>query len=168
MTTELKRCARCHSKVLLDFFDKNRQGEFKKCCKNCCRKKQQENTSAYDYDDLTAFGKSVIEYLDLDELAEERKAFIKLNVKDKGVKYIGKVKDTTQYNLKDGMPVPKEDVILTEFHQFEKDVSGNKIPVFVRWHRRASELYAKVNIKPVSLKFTLIKHKDEPQLDKEP
>ena len=109
----------------------------------------------------------MLEYLDLDELVEERKAFIKSYVKDKGVKYIGKVKDTTQYNLKDGMPDPKEDVILTEFHQFEKDVSGNKIPVFVRWHRRASESYAKVNNKPMSLKFTLFRHKDEPQLDKE-
>ena len=29
MAEELKRCARCHSKLLLEFFDKNRQGEFK-------------------------------------------------------------------------------------------------------------------------------------------
>ena len=80
---------------------------------------------------------------------------------------VKKVKDKTQYNLKDDMPEYKEDVILIEFHEFEQNRADGKIPVFVRWYRRDSELFAKVKIKPVSLKFTLIKHKEKPELDKE-
>ena len=109
----------------------------------------------------------MIEYLDLDELVEERKAFVKSFAKDEGVKYIGKVKDKTQYNLRDEMQDHKEDVVLIEFHEFEQNKVDGHIPVFVRWYRRDSELFAKVEIKPVSLNFTLIKHKEQPELDKE-
>ena len=35
---ELKRCSRCHSKLLLKYFSKNRCGELYKLCDNCRHK----------------------------------------------------------------------------------------------------------------------------------
>ena len=42
MTQEsnLKTCSRCHSTMLLEFYDKNRKGEYFKLCNNCRRKKK--------------------------------------------------------------------------------------------------------------------------------
>jgi hypothetical protein len=33
----LRKCSRCHSELLEDFFSKNRKGELKKCCDNCLK-----------------------------------------------------------------------------------------------------------------------------------
>ena len=33
--SNLKKCSRCHSNILLDFFEKNRKGELYKTCNNC-------------------------------------------------------------------------------------------------------------------------------------
>ena len=40
---ELRKCTRCHSKILLQYFETNRQGELFKSCNNCrgSHKKQQ-------------------------------------------------------------------------------------------------------------------------------
>ena len=34
---ELKQCSRCHSNILLEHFEKNRQGQLFKTCNNCRR-----------------------------------------------------------------------------------------------------------------------------------
>ena len=34
-TSELKQCSRCHSNILLEHFEKNRQGQLFKTCNNC-------------------------------------------------------------------------------------------------------------------------------------
>ena len=33
--SNLKQCSRCHSNILLDFFEKNRKGELYKTCNSC-------------------------------------------------------------------------------------------------------------------------------------
>ena len=33
--SNLKQCSRCHSNILLDFFEKNRKGELFKTCNSC-------------------------------------------------------------------------------------------------------------------------------------
>ena len=39
---ELRQCSRCKSKIELQYFEKNRQGEYFKCCNNCRGKKRDE------------------------------------------------------------------------------------------------------------------------------
>lgn len=34
-STELKKCSRCHSKIMLVYYSKNRQNEYFKTCNNC-------------------------------------------------------------------------------------------------------------------------------------
>ena len=43
MTQEsnLRTCSRCHSTMLLEFYDKNRKGEYFKLCNNCRHKKKE-------------------------------------------------------------------------------------------------------------------------------
>ena len=38
---ELRQCGRCHSKILPEYFSRNRQGELRKCCDRCLTKKHQ-------------------------------------------------------------------------------------------------------------------------------
>lgn len=33
--SNLRQCSRCHSNILLEFFERNRQGELYKTCNNC-------------------------------------------------------------------------------------------------------------------------------------
>ena len=39
--SNFKKCSRCHSNILLDFFEKNRKGELYKTCNNCRNKFKQ-------------------------------------------------------------------------------------------------------------------------------
>ena len=41
---ELKQCTRCHSTILLEYFDVNRKGEFYKTCRKCLNR--DHNTKA--------------------------------------------------------------------------------------------------------------------------
>ena len=40
MNEKLRKCSRCHSKKLEQYFGTNAQGELQKTCKNCRGKKQ--------------------------------------------------------------------------------------------------------------------------------
>ena len=50
MTQEsnLKTCSRCHSTMLLEFYDKNRKGEYYKLCNNCRHKNRETAKTYYD------------------------------------------------------------------------------------------------------------------------
>ena len=41
--TTLRQCSRCKSKLELAYFEKNRQGEYYKCCNNCLSKNRDGN-----------------------------------------------------------------------------------------------------------------------------
>ena len=43
---ELKQCSRCHSKCILEHFEKNRKGEWFKTCNNC-RKVNRDSFKNY-------------------------------------------------------------------------------------------------------------------------
>ena len=49
--SNLKQCSRCHSNILLEFFEKNRKGELYKTCNSCrginrdANKKYRENNT---------------------------------------------------------------------------------------------------------------------------
>ena len=42
---ELKQCTRCHSTILLTYFDTNRKGEYYKTCRNCLTRDHATNAA---------------------------------------------------------------------------------------------------------------------------
>jgi hypothetical protein len=111
---ELKQCSRCRSKILLSFFDKNRQGEYKKLCKNCSKKKPEGDW----IDSLTDFGREHIDNINQDKVNKCRKLYIQSFV-GRGFKYIGKLnEDDANYPANAG-PQLSGDEIVIEFHLFK-------------------------------------------------
>ena len=45
---ELKQCTRCHSTILLKYFDTNRKGEYYKTCRNCLTR---DRKTKHEYDE---------------------------------------------------------------------------------------------------------------------
>ena len=134
MTEELKRCARCHSKLLLEFFNKNRQGEFDKCCQRCC-KNDITHPELWEHD-LTDLGWQRIQELDRKSVVKQRTSFINSWIAQ-GMKYKGKVKaDTVDYP--EDVAKLKGDELLIEYHKFK--VPRSQQVVITRWRLRAGDL----------------------------
>ena len=45
---ELKQCTRCHSTILLKYFDTNRKGEYYKTCRNCLTRDRKTKHEYYE------------------------------------------------------------------------------------------------------------------------
>ena len=45
---ELKQCTRCHSTILLKYFDTNRKGEYYKTCRNCLTRDRKTEHEYYE------------------------------------------------------------------------------------------------------------------------
>ena len=74
---QIRKCSRCRSELVESFFDRNRKGELKKCCKNCTRSKNMNNVSK-NLEGLTDHGKTVINSLDEEKMNKlERCSFNK-------------------------------------------------------------------------------------------
>ena len=131
-TQNLKKCSRCGSKLPFSFFDKNRQGEYKKLCKNCSKKK----VAGTWVDSLTDFGREHLAEIDEDTVIKCRNAFVR-GWLQQGAKYVGKLNDTDVQFPKNS-PDLQGDEILIEFHLF-KDVCN--IPVIARWRLRLADMF---------------------------
>ena len=133
-TPELRRCSRCRSNILLSFFDKNRQGEYKKLCKNCCAKKPEGNWA----DSLTDFGRENIDKLNENTINRCRKAFIQ-SFENRGFRYVGKMNQEEANFPEEHGPPPKGDEVVIEYHLF-KNRKYNQI-LNGRWRLRLADCF---------------------------
>lgn len=130
---ELRKCSRCHSTLLLSFFDKNRKGEHKRCCKNC-----KKNKDVYNFlDHLTDYGKDNLPKLHKELILDAREKHID-EMKSMGLKFVGLV-DKSEY--KTTGPELNNDEILIEHQLFKKVPTGCMI--LVRWRMRLTEALLK-------------------------
>ena len=127
----LRKCSRCGSKLPFSFFDKNRQGEYKKLCKNCSKSKVDTTW----LNSLTDFGKEHIEEINEQTVIECRNAFIRgwLN---QGATYVGKLNSADVGFPTNGTDL-RGDEILIEFHLFKTDCNS---PVISRWRLRLCDM----------------------------
>ena len=47
--SELKKCSRCRSEILLTYFAINRKGEYNKTCETCLNKTKAKDLRAFRY-----------------------------------------------------------------------------------------------------------------------
>ena len=113
----LKKCSRCRSTLLLQYFSKNRKGDYFKCCDNC-RNKNRKITPT----DITP---------SLDCINKARSEFIQTQVDNSNgeIVYVGQV-DPNDINLQHYPPLSRNDEVI-EYHAFE--LGKLKIPMFTRW-----------------------------------
>ena len=141
MSQELKKCSRCHSRLLSEYFNKTRQGTYQKCCKNCSRRKREKTPETYIdiynhwTDELTDFGKEHIKDLDEMTIVKCKLKFIS-EWTESGMTYIGRV-HSSNVNFPTNIHDVKGDEILIEFHKF-KDPHGQTI--ITRWRLRYSDI----------------------------
>ena len=130
-TPNLRKCSRCGSKLPFSFFDKNRQGEYKKLCKNCSKKK----VDAKLLDSLTDFGKEHLGEINEDTVIKCRNAFVRgwLN---QGATYVGKLNSEDVAFPKNSTDL-HGDEILIEYHLFKTDC---KSPMISRWRLRLCDM----------------------------
>ena len=130
-TPNLKRCSRCGSKLPFSFFVKNRQGEYKKLCKNCSKRKVETKFE----DSLTDFGKEHIAELNEDTVIECRNTFIR-GWLQRGAKYVGKL-NNADVDFPTNSPDLKGEEIIIEFHLFKTDCNN---PVIARRRLRLADM----------------------------
>ena len=75
-TPELKQCTRCHSNILLQYFELNRKGELFKSCNNCrtAHKHQQAQYRENNKDKIMC-AKAEYRYYNKDKIAEASKLY---------------------------------------------------------------------------------------------
>jgi len=79
----LKKCARCHSNILLEYYEHNRKGEFYKTCNNCRKHTQQhkeDNKERYKYmskiyDENNKANIKIYREANRDKIKEQRKLY---------------------------------------------------------------------------------------------
>ena len=93
---ELNKCTRCHSNILLHFFELNRKGELFKLCNNCrATRRNQKAIYRENNRDKILLEQAEYRYYNKEKIAEASKIY-RENNKDKIKEQKQKYKDTQQ------------------------------------------------------------------------
>ena len=132
---QTRKCSRCRSELVESFFDRNRKGELKKCCKNCTRSKKINNVSK-NLEGLTDYGKTVINSLDEEKIEQAREMFIQQTICMSAGRFVhvGMLNKSDTDYPNDQMPNLRGDEVLIEYHLFRDQLSP--LQVVNRWRAR--------------------------------
>ena len=132
---QIRKCSRCRSELVESFFDRNRKGELKKCCKNCTRSKKMNNVSK-NLEGLTDYGKTVINSLDEEKIEQAREMFIQQTICMSAGRFVhvGMLNKSDTYYPNDQMPNLRGDEVLIEYHLFRDQLSP--LQMVNRWRAR--------------------------------
>ena len=119
----LKKCSRCKSTILLEYFSKNRKGDYFNCCDNCKNnKKVKEVKNGYEEDMNKARNEWINDMID----------------KSNGqIVYLGPF-DPNDVNFPHAkLPQLSGCETVIEYHSFE--IGESKIPLLYRWRYTHSD-----------------------------
>jgi hypothetical protein len=139
----LKTCSRCHSTILLSFFEKNRQGEHYKTCNNCRyinrenfksyrdnnTEKELERNRRFREENKQYFQNQNKEYYEQhkDDILERKKVYRENNkeqIKEKRKEYVEKNKENITLRQQTYRLENKEKIALRDNEKFNCECGG--------------------------------------------